>query len=92
MKRLLTVVTAMLILMAVSAQHGRAGGGRVVVVGPSVGFGFGYSPFYYSPFGYYPYGYPYGYNGYARESKLDMKVDDIKADYRDKIKSAKQDT
>jgi hypothetical protein len=61
-----------------------------VLLRPSVGFGFGYSPFY-SPFGYYPYGDPYGYNGYGRESKLDMKVGDIEADYSDKIKSAKKD-
>lgn len=55
---------------------------------PSVGFGFGYNPFY-SPFGYYSYNSPYRYNSYRRESKLDMKVNDIKADYSDKIKSAK---
>lgn len=95
MKKLLTVVTALLVVVAVSAQHGRGGGGRrVVVIRPSVGlgfgYGFGYSPFY-SPFGYSPYGYPYGYNGYRRESKLDIKVNDIKADYSDKIKSARHD-
>ena len=91
MKKLLTVVTALCIVMAVSAQHGHAGGGRIVVVRPSAGFGVGYPPFYYSPFGYYPYGYPYAYNGYGRQSKLDMKVDDIRADYKDKIKSARHD-
>ena len=92
MKKLLTMVTAMLLVMAVSAQHGRGGGGRtVIVVRPSIGYGFGYSPFY-SPFGYYPYGNPYGYNGYTRPSKLEMKVDAIKTDYKDKIKSAKHDS
>ena len=92
MKKLLTMVTAMCIVMAVSAQHGRGGGGGGRVVTPSAGIGFGYSPFYYSPFGYSPFGFPYDYNGYRHESKLDMKVDDIKADYNDKIKSAKHDS
>jgi len=41
----------MLLVMAVSAQHGRGGGGRtVIVVRPFIGYGFGYSPFYL-PFG-----------------------------------------
>ena len=95
MKKLVMIATAVCLAMVVSAQHGRIGGGRrVIVVSPAIGFG--YSPFYYSPFGYspfgYPYGYPYGYNnGYRRESKLDRKIEDIKSDYADKIKSAKSD-
>ncbi len=82
MKKLLTMVTAMLLVMAVSAQHGRGGGRTVIVVRPSIGYGFSY----------YPYGNPYGYNGYSRPSKLEVKVDGIKADYKDKIKSAKHDS
>jgi hypothetical protein len=82
--------------MTVAAQHGRgAGKSRVIIVSPSIGFG--YSPYYgsafgYSPFGYSPFGSPYGYNNsYNRPSRLDMKVSDIKADYKDKIKSARHD-
>jgi hypothetical protein len=91
MKKIMTIAVAVCLTMAVSAQHGHIiGGSRIVVVSP--GIGFGYSPFYYSPFGYYPFGYPYGYNnGYRGTSKLEMKIEDIKADYKDKIKSAKQD-
>src|SRR5438093_909201 len=91
MKKLVMIAMAVCLAMVVSAQHGRIGGGRrVIVVSPAIGFG--YSPFYYSPFGYSPYGYPYGYNnGYRRESKLDRKIEDIKSDYADKIKSAKSD-
>ena len=92
MKKLLTVVTAICIVMAASAQHRHGGGGtRVVIVRPSLGVGFGYSAFYYSPFGYNAYGYPYGDNSYRHPSRLDVKVDDIQADYRDKIRSARHD-
>ena len=92
MKKIMTIIVALGLTMAVAAQHGHGVvRSRVVIVSPS--FGFGYSPFYYSPFGYSPFGYPYGYsNGFNRPSKLDMKVEDIKADYKDKIKSAKHDS
>ncbi|MEP7278503.1 MAG: hypothetical protein ABI813_07670, partial [Bacteroidota bacterium] len=50
-----------------------------------------YSPFGYSPFGYSPFGYPYGYNGYRGVSKLQVQMEAIRADYRDKIKSARHD-
>ena len=92
MKKLMTVIVGLGLTMAVAAQHGRGvGRSRVIIVSPS--FGFGYSPFAYSAFGYSPFGYPYGYNnGFNRPSKLDMRVEDIKADYNDKIKSAKHDS
>lgn len=96
MKKLMVIVVALGLALGASAQrfgHGFGGGGHVVVV-PRVSVGIGYSPFY-SPFGYYPYGYPYGYgNVYARSSrptKLDLQVQDIKNDYKDKIWSAKHD-
>jgi hypothetical protein len=91
MKKLLMMAMAVCLTMAAAAQRGHGGGGgRVVVVRSSVGYG--YSPFYYSPFGYSPFGYPYGYNNdYRPESKLDRKLDEIKSDYSDKIKSAKSD-
>ena len=91
MKKIMIVAIALSVTMAAAAQRGHGiGGGRVVIVSPAIGFG--YSPFYYSPFGYYPFGYPYGYNnGYRTTSRLQQKVDDIKTDYADKIKSAKHD-
>ncbi len=60
-----------------------------VGLGYGFGYGYGYAPFYYSPFGYYPYGYSTAYA--HRPSKLDMKIQDIKSDYDDKIYSAKHD-
>ena len=95
MKKLMVIVVALGLAFGASAQRGHGfsrGGGRVIIAGPRVGIGFGYSPFY-SPFGYYPYGYPYGYNnGYGRPSKLQLQVNDIKNDYADKIWSAQHDT
>ncbi|MFT3934656.1 MAG: hypothetical protein QM726_13615 [Chitinophagaceae bacterium] len=96
MKRLLVIVVAVFLTMGASAQrfgHG-FGGGRVYAA-PRVSVGIGYSPFFYSPYGYYPYGYGYPGGAYARSyrpSKLQMKIEDIKADYKDKIYSAKHDT
>ena len=92
MKKLMTIALALGIAATVSAQHGRViAGSRVVIVSPSVGWGFGYSPFYYSPFGY-GYGYPYNYyNPYRISSKLQRETDELRTDYADKIKSAKKD-
>jgi hypothetical protein len=92
MKKLLIVMISLALAGSVSAQHFSHGGGtfyrpHVIVTGgfyPYYGFGFG-SPFY----PYYPYGY---YNGYNRPSKMTMKIEDIKSDYKDKIWSAKHDT
>ena len=86
MKQIMIIVIVMGLTMTLSAQRGHGTGRtRVVVVSPAIGFG--YSPFYYSPFGY-----PYGYNNnYRGTSKLSMKVEDIKTDYSDKIKSARHD-
>ena len=91
MKSVMTLLVGLGLTLAVSAQHGRViVGSRVVIASPGIGFGFGY-PYYYAPFGY-PFGYPYGYNnGYGSSSKLQMKIEDIKNDYKDKIWSAKQD-
>ncbi|MEP6750164.1 MAG: hypothetical protein ABJB86_20665 [Bacteroidota bacterium] len=96
MKKLMVIVMALGLALGASAQrgHGFGGGGRVIIAAPRVGIGFGYSPFY-SPFGYYPYGSPYGYNNgyrYSKPSKLQVQIDDIKIDYKDKIWSAKHDT
>ena len=65
---------------------------RVIIASPGIGYGFGCSPFYYSPFGY-PFGYPHSYsNTYKTSSRLQMKIEDIKSDYKDKIWLAKHDT
>ncbi len=96
MKKMMVIVVALGLALGASAQrfgHGY-GGGRVYVAPPrvSVGVGLGYSPFYYSPFGYNPYGYNnYGYGRTYRPSKLDLKIEDIKNDFQDKIWSAKHD-
>ena len=86
MKKLLFTLLCMGMLSAASAQWHRAYGGY-------------YSPRYYYP-GYglglygiwgYPYApYPY-YNSYYRPGKLEMQLEDIRQDYRDKIWSARQD-
>ena len=98
MKKLLLIVLAVASVSAVSAQKIVRGGGRVHYVRPPhviVGIGAGgfYNPFY-SPWGmggfYSPF-YP-GYGFYnSRPSKLDMKVEDIKSEYQDKIHTARAD-
>jgi hypothetical protein len=94
MKKILVVAFSMIFATGLMAQRAHITGGYYyrphVVVGLGAYapfypyYGFGYSPF----FPYAPYGYGYGY----RPSKLTVKVEDIKNDYRDKIHSAKKDT
>lgn len=102
MKKLMVIVVALGLALGASAQrfgHGGGfsrGGGHVYIAPPRVSVGIGYSPFYspfYAPFGYAPYGYGYGnvYGRSYRPSKLEMKIEDIKNDYKDKIYSAKHD-
>jgi hypothetical protein len=98
MKKLLVLLFSIGLALSVSAQRGGHIGGHfgggLYYGGPRVIVGFGgYAPYY--PFGYYPY-YPYGPYGYGygypvRPSRLTMQIEDIKADYRDKIASAKED-
>jgi hypothetical protein len=89
MKKLLIIAVSLGLAIGASAQrfHGVGGfyGGPRVVVG--VGYAPFYSPFYnpYYPFGVYPYGYAH------RPSKLDLKIQDIKNDYNDRIWSVKHD-
>ena len=63
-----------------------------VAVGVGLGYGYGgwgpYSPFY-SPWYAYPPGYYYGRT--ARPSKLDLEIQDIQTDYKDRIWSARHD-
>ncbi len=95
MKKLIVVLIGLFIAGAASAQVGHGGfRGHVYAIQPRISVGLGYYPFY-SPFGFY--GYPYGsyfpYRaGYARESKLQRKEEDIRADYSDRIYSVRHDS
>ncbi|MEO5592774.1 MAG: hypothetical protein ABIR15_04695 [Chitinophagaceae bacterium] len=99
MKKLMVIAVALGLAFGASAQrfgHGGfgRGGGHVYIAPPRVSVGIGYSPFYapyYSPFGYSPYGYNNVYGRSYRPSKMEMKIEDIKNDYKDKIYSAKHD-
>jgi hypothetical protein len=93
MKKVFVIVLSMVIVATASAQtkgggHYYRGGGRYyhphtrVIVGLGAGY---YSPYYY-PF-YYP---PYDY-GYRMPSRLELKIEDIRADYRGRIYSARHD-
>jgi len=94
MRTLFVIVLSMMIAATASAQY--KGGGHYygsgaryhyphtrVIVGVGGGY---YSPYYY-PF--YPYS-PYAY-GYWRPSRLELKVEDIQADYKDRIYSVRHD-
>jgi hypothetical protein len=95
MKKLLVVLLSMIVVITASAQHR---GGRHFQPRH-------YYHHYYRPHtriivglgGYYPY-YPlspYNYWGYppyySRPSKLDLEIQDIRADYKDKIWSVRHD-
>ncbi len=64
---------------------------RVTVIGGyapylGLGYGYGYNPY----FGYNPFYGPRMYHS-ARSTKLDLQIEDIKNDYKDRIWSAKHD-
>ncbi len=91
MKKLVIIFFSLFLVLAASAQRGhyRGGGhyhggrGHVIV---SVG---GYTPYWG-----YGYGYPWAYSPYymnAAPSELELKIEDIRADYQDKIWSARHD-
>ena len=92
MKKLLIILLIVTgVSVSASAQH-RYYGYRsyprshvVVSVGRPIYPYYGYSG-YYDPF-YYPYRSGY----YLRPSQLDLKIEDIRNDYQDKIWSAKND-
>src|SRR5450432_1407570 len=98
MKKLLVIAMCMATLYGASAQtfHGSVGAyhGPVYVYRPAVGIGLGYYSPYYNPYGLYSY--PYGFynpNGSATAhlSKLQMKEEDIRSDYADRIYSVRHD-
>jgi hypothetical protein len=97
MKKLIIAFAAVILTLGASAQRGYHGGnrggyhGRPVYRGRSsvrisAGLGYYSNPFY-SP---YYYGSP-GYYSYSRPSRLSLEIEDIKADYKDKIWSARHD-
>ncbi|MEO8582643.1 MAG: hypothetical protein ABI415_02540 [Flavitalea sp.] len=94
MKKLLVFLFAISLAAGASAQKGHRGGSfhvrPRVIVGIGGGFG-GYYPYspYYQP--YSPFYRGYGYNPYARPSRLDLDIQGIKLDYEDRIKSVKMD-
>ncbi|HVM89945.1 MAG TPA: hypothetical protein VMT76_17285 [Puia sp.] len=93
MKKLLIVMISLALAGTVSAQRfsHRVGGGIAFYSTPRVIVGGGFYPYYgfgFNPF--FPYYYPYGY--YHRPSKLDLQIQDIKNDYKDKIWSVKHDS
>ena len=99
MRKIMMLLFTVVLAVSVSAQRVIVkGGGPVVRPRPVVvvGGGFGYSPFYspYYGFGYNPYWHNrFFYNRpyYNRPSKLEVKIQDIRNDYADKIWSARQD-
>jgi hypothetical protein len=88
MKKILIILIVTGMAFTASAQrfHGRLAPSyphsRVVV---STGF---YSP--YSPYGYYGPMYPYPYGYVERPTRLELKIEDIRNDYSDRIWSARQ--
>jgi hypothetical protein len=95
MKTLFVILFSMGFTLASSAQvHGGGHGGFVGHSGFSShgSIGIGAFPFSYGygyPYRTYPFFYGYGYN--SRPTRLDFEIQDIKADYQDKIWSAKKD-
>ncbi len=97
MKKLLLMLFTAGIVFSASAQiHGiprpvRVIAPRVTIVGGyapylGLGLGYGYNPY----FGYNPFYGPYLYRS-SRPTKLDLQIEDIKNDYKERIWSAKHD-
>ena len=86
MKTILIICFALAVTTGAAAQKYRGHRYYPSRVQTHVGIGIGYYPFY-SPY-YYPH-----YDGpvYRRPTKLDNEIADIKAEYNDKIWSAKHD-
>jgi hypothetical protein len=100
MKKLVVILVALGLGFGASAQSKRSGstrplpGKKVVIVrsyppfSPFYGYGrpyYGYSPFY-SPFGF---GFDNGYRYQNRPTRLDLQIEDIKNEYKDKIWSVR---
>jgi hypothetical protein len=94
MKKFFVIVLSIIIVSTASAQvkgggHYYRGGERYfhpharVIVGVGAGY---YSPYYYPFYSFPPYCY-----GYWRPSRLELKIQDIQADYKDRIYSVRHD-
>ncbi|MBS1621753.1 MAG: hypothetical protein JST10_00325 [Bacteroidetes bacterium] len=92
MKRLLIILVSMAVSIGASSQHGKTSyikyprpRSHVVIVRPVY-----YPPYYYGYYTplYYPFRPVYRYPG---ETRLEIKIDSIRNDYRDKIWSARHD-
>ena len=85
MKKLIVILSFLMIVISAAAQHRYIGRHyyrprtTVVVSG-------GYYPYYPA---YPPYGY--GYRTYYRPSRLTLEIQDIEADYKDRIWSVRHD-
>src|SRR5436305_2837435 len=94
MKKLLIIFLSLGLAVGASAQrygHSRSYG-HGNFYRPRVSIGVGVGGFYpYAP--YYGYGYPsYAYPpAYTVSPKLQMKIEDIRADYQDRIHSVRHD-
>ena len=90
MKTIAMVCLALVITSAASAQRYSKRYPPRVRTSVSIGIG-SPSPFYspyYSPYRTRPF---YGTPGYIRQSRLEMEIADIKADYNDRIWSVRHD-
>jgi len=87
MKTILIICIALAVTTGAAAQKYRGRDYYRPRVQTHIGIGVGYSPFY-SPYYYYPY---YGGPVYRRPTRLENEIADIKAEYNDKIWSAKHD-
>jgi hypothetical protein len=88
MKKLFVILLSMIIVTSVSAQHRYVGRHYSTPVRSRVLVSYGYYPAYYYP-GYYDYGFYRPY--YSRPSRLELQIEDIQSDYRDRIWSARHD-
>ena len=92
MKKILIILLTTALALSASAQKVYYGGrpyygrSRVVI---STGLYRSYPLYGYYGYPYYPYPYDYYYMG--RPTRLELKIDDIKNDYQDRIWSARHD-
>src|SRR5437868_5036385 len=92
MKKLLIICCSLMIAVAASAQRGHGHIRPSMGYYPRVGVAMSFSPFYnpyYSPF--YPYGVYPTYVLPHRPSALELRIEDIKNDYKEKIWAVKHD-
>src|SRR5204862_3692741 len=88
MKKLFVILLSTILVIGALAQRGHGAGHYYyrphtrVVIGVGAG---------YYPYSYYPYDYGFYHPYYYRPSRLQLQIEDIQADYRDRIWSVKHD-